>query len=248
MIRVITIEREYGSGGADIARKLAERLGWHRGDDVASALIPQFYFDYLRGGTGNPLAGVVKHNQMDLRGLAALFGKINSLLDTRGSLDDEKSLDLFGLSRFLERRGERDRAHTTCVKAMDAGLPAEFRPLMGYASETLPGVWRGPHEHHAQADCFCFLGPSTFEIRLWDNRPASPTFWHHETALVGANNPMLVIVPPGVVHAYRNVGSAPGLIINCPDRLYRGAGKQELVDEIRHENDPATPFRIDDAI
>src|SRR6202453_1486231 len=27
MIRVVTIEREYGSGGADIARKLAERLG-----------------------------------------------------------------------------------------------------------------------------------------------------------------------------------------------------------------------------
>ncbi|HXA75562.1 MAG TPA: ribonuclease H-like domain-containing protein, partial [Candidatus Acidoferrales bacterium] len=43
-----------------------ERLGWHRGNDVASALIPQFYFDYLRGGTADPLAGVVKHNQMDL--------------------------------------------------------------------------------------------------------------------------------------------------------------------------------------
>jgi cytidylate kinase len=28
MIRVLTIEREYGSGGADIARKLSERLGW----------------------------------------------------------------------------------------------------------------------------------------------------------------------------------------------------------------------------
>ena len=28
MIRVITIEREYGSGGADIAGKLAKRLGW----------------------------------------------------------------------------------------------------------------------------------------------------------------------------------------------------------------------------
>jgi cytidylate kinase len=32
MIRVITIEREYGSGGADIARKLAERLGWQLWD------------------------------------------------------------------------------------------------------------------------------------------------------------------------------------------------------------------------
>jgi cytidylate kinase len=28
MIKVLTIEREYGSGGADIARKLADRLGW----------------------------------------------------------------------------------------------------------------------------------------------------------------------------------------------------------------------------
>ncbi len=106
----------------------AARLGWHRGDDVASALIPQFYFDYLRGGTADPLAGVVKHNQMDLRGLAALFGKINSLLDERQSLADEDSLDLFGLSKFLQRRGDNQRAHSTCVRALDAGLPAEFRP------------------------------------------------------------------------------------------------------------------------
>ncbi len=28
MIRVITIEREYGSGGAEIARQVADRLGW----------------------------------------------------------------------------------------------------------------------------------------------------------------------------------------------------------------------------
>jgi hypothetical protein len=106
----------------------AERLGWHRGDDVASALIPQFYFDYLRGGTADPLAGVVKHNQMDLRGLAALFGRINSLLDERQSLAAEDSLDLFGLSKFLQRRGDNERAHSTCVKALDAGLPVEFRP------------------------------------------------------------------------------------------------------------------------
>ncbi|HXJ12174.1 MAG TPA: ribonuclease H-like domain-containing protein [Candidatus Limnocylindrales bacterium] len=106
----------------------AARLGWHRGDDVASALIPQFYFDFLRGGSADPLAGVVKHNQMDLRGLAALFGKINSLLDERQPLADENSLDLFGLSRFLQRRGDNKRAHSTCVQSLDAGLPTEFRP------------------------------------------------------------------------------------------------------------------------
>ena len=34
MIRVLTIEREYGSGGGGIARKLAERLGWKLWDQL----------------------------------------------------------------------------------------------------------------------------------------------------------------------------------------------------------------------
>ena len=103
------------------------RLGWHREDDIVSATIPQIYFDYLRGGVGYPLVGVVKHNQMDLRGLASLFGKINVLLDAQNSEPDTDSLDLFGLSRFLHRKGEKDRAHSACSRALDAGLPVEFR-------------------------------------------------------------------------------------------------------------------------
>ena len=104
-------------------------LGYHREEDVSSALIPQYYFDYLRGGPPDPLAGVAKHNQMDLRGLAALYGKINQLLDEQeASLAETDSLDLFGLSRFLNRRGEKHRAHSVCTRAMDAGLPPEFRP------------------------------------------------------------------------------------------------------------------------
>src|SRR5439155_1763574 len=85
----------------------APRLGWHRENDVSSALIPQFYFDYLRGGPAEPLAAVVRHNQMDLRGLAALFGKINGLLSEQADgVMEIESLDLFGLSRFLQRRGQ----------------------------------------------------------------------------------------------------------------------------------------------
>jgi len=34
MIRVVTLEREYGSGGADIAKKLADRLGWKLWDHL----------------------------------------------------------------------------------------------------------------------------------------------------------------------------------------------------------------------
>jgi len=107
----------------------AEQLGWNREDDVLSALIPQFYFDYLRGGSAQPLAGVVRHNQLDLRGLAALSTKMCSLLDTREKENGEMhSLDLFGLSKFLRKRGERERAHTACAKALQSGLPTEYRP------------------------------------------------------------------------------------------------------------------------
>ena len=107
----------------------APRLGWHREDDIASALIPQYYFDYLRGGPRDPIAGIVRHNQMDLRGLAALFGRINTLLASQETdRDGIDSLDLFGLSRFFERRGDSDRAHVACTQALDLGLPSEFRP------------------------------------------------------------------------------------------------------------------------
>src|SRR6266851_5059659 len=127
----------------------APRLGWRREDDVPSSLIPQFYFDYLRGGSPGPLAGVVRHNRMDLRGLAALFGKINSLLGEHAcGRNDIDSLDLFGLSRFLNRRGESRRAHSACAQALDLGLPAEFsararRDLALLASR------RGDHEQAA---------------------------------------------------------------------------------------------------
>jgi uncharacterized protein YprB with RNaseH-like and TPR domain len=107
----------------------APRLGWHREDDVTSSLIPQYYFDYLRGGPADPLVGVLRHNQMDLRGLAALFGKINTLLASQDKdRDGVDSLDLFGLSRFFERRGDSGRAHVACSQALDLGLPAEFQP------------------------------------------------------------------------------------------------------------------------
>ncbi len=96
---------------------------------MASALIPQYYFDYLRGGPAEPLAGVVRHNQMDLRGLAALFCKVNELLSAAPNATSEiESLDLFGLSRFLQRRGDPDRAHSACAQALTMGLPAEFLP------------------------------------------------------------------------------------------------------------------------
>ena len=42
MIRVITIDREYGSGGADIAKALADRLGWRLWDQALTNEIARY--------------------------------------------------------------------------------------------------------------------------------------------------------------------------------------------------------------
>lgn len=124
-------------------------------------------------------------------------------------------------------------------------LAGEFYPVMSYISFTRPGVQRGPHEHVDQADLFCFIGPSTFDLRLWDNRIDSPTYNYFMNIFVGEENPMAVIVPKGVVHGYKNVGVVDGMVINCPNRLYMGEKKCGPIDEIRHEDDPDTIYRME---
>lgn len=124
-------------------------------------------------------------------------------------------------------------------------LDPEFYPAMSYVSTTNPGVTRGPHEHADQADFFCFIGPSNFKLRLWDNRAGSETFNNVITLVAGEESPKSVLIPAGVVHAYQNVGLIPGVVLNCPNRLYMGDGKKHKIDEIRHEDDPNTVYRIE---
>ncbi len=127
----------------------------------------------------------------------------------------------------------------------DDELAESLQPVMMYVSQTLPGVARGPHEHVDQTDGFAFIGPSDFKLYLWDIRDTSATKGHRTVVTLGASNPAAVWVPPGVVHAYRNVGDVPGLVFNAPNRLYAGKGKKEPVDEIRHEEAEPGRFPMD---
>jgi uncharacterized protein len=99
-------------------------LGWDRGADLLSDLIPQIYFDYLRGGPPERLVPVLNHNQMDLRGLAALSSRILSLLSDAETLGQD-GLELFGVSRICEKQGEHTRARNLYEKSIASILPSE---------------------------------------------------------------------------------------------------------------------------
>jgi dTDP-4-dehydrorhamnose 3,5-epimerase len=156
---------------------------------------------------------------------------------TRGKIQD---VVVYPIKKFVDERG------WLAELFRHDEIEKDFYPAMAYVSVTEPNVQRGPHEHVDQADLFCFIGPGNFKLRLWDNRVDSPTYRFIMTMFVGADNAQAVIIPKGVVHAYKNVSTTEkGMVINCPNRLFMGEGKKEEIDEIRHEDDPETIYLID---
>lgn len=139
------------------------------------------------------------------------------------------------MTRYTDKRGWLIELYR------DDELPEGFKPVMSYISVTLPGIARGPHEHVNQTDGFIFLF-GKMELHLWDSREGKGDF--HEVHVVGVDNPVFVTVPPGVVHAYKNIGDVDGMVLNFPDQLYAGWGKKEPVDEIRHEEEATSRYKL----
>jgi uncharacterized protein len=111
-------------GSVRLAELERHVLGWERGADVMSELIPSIYFDYLRGGSPDPLVPIFHHNQMDLRGLAALATRVLALL-ADPEQHGQDALELFGVSRICERRGETVRARELYERSLNSELPED---------------------------------------------------------------------------------------------------------------------------
>ena len=141
-------------------------------------------------------------------------------------------------------------------------LLEEHQPEMSYISMTLPGIIRGPHEHEFQSDIFAFIGPGDFEVHLWERRvnedeyPINDVpltsdmlrerhYIYHEKHRFGRQNPAAIIVPPGIVHAYKNISEEYGYTMNFPNQLYGGPGKKYPIDEMRYEEKHSSLFQLD---
>ena len=149
--------------------------------------------------------------------------------------DRIKGVEVDLLDRFKDSRG-----WLVEMWRNDGPFPSE----MAYMSVTMRGQSRGPHEHVDQTDMFIFPGYGRFEFRMWDNREDSSTHGVHMRFVMEYDSIVRVVVPPGVVHGYKCVGTTHGIVINLPDKLYGGEMQLETVDEIRHE-DSDSPYSME---
>jgi dTDP-4-dehydrorhamnose 3,5-epimerase len=88
-----------------------------------------------------------------------------------------------------------------------------------YLSVAYPGVVKGWHYHKQQTDCFAVV-KGMLKVVLYDRREGSPTHGEINEFFMGGKNPILITIPPEVVHGVKAVGGEAGYLINCPNKPY----------------------------
>ncbi|HET8549649.1 MAG TPA: dTDP-4-dehydrorhamnose 3,5-epimerase family protein [Bryobacteraceae bacterium] len=99
--------------------------------------------------------------------------------------------------------------------------------LDGYPRETLqvsaalsyPGTIKAFHFHRHQTDVWVPV-QGMFQVALVDLRERSRTFGAKNTLYIGVLRPWQVLIPPGVGHGYKVLGSEPGVLVYATDQFY----------------------------
>jgi dTDP-4-dehydrorhamnose 3,5-epimerase len=114
-----------------------------------------------------------------------------------------------------------DRGYFLEVQRIGCGLPAHFPPAQTQISAALnyPGTIKAFHFHLYQTDCWSPV-QGMFQVALVDLRLGSPTFGARNTLYVGALRPWQILIPPGVGHGYKVIGSDPAMLVYATDRFY----------------------------
>jgi len=115
-----------GHGSCRLVALERELLSFVRGPDVAGAMIPRAYFEYLQRRTSSVLYSVFTHNVYDVVSLAALtVHACDRVMLEPAALDDP--LDLYSLARVLETSANWRRAIEIYDMALAGGVEEPIR-------------------------------------------------------------------------------------------------------------------------
>ena len=108
-----------------------------------------------------------------------------------------------------------------------------------YLTTAYPGVVKAWHYHKKQTDNFtCVHG--MMKVVLYDARTDSPTYRALMEVVIGDKNPALIVVPPGVYHGFKALGTETAYFLSIPTLPYNYAEPDEFrlppnTDEIQYD-------------
>ena len=107
-----------------------------------------------------------------------------------------------------------------------------------YLSVVYPGVVKGWHYHKKQTDHFVFV-KGMAKVVLVDTRESSSTKGEVNEFFMGENNPILLVIPPFVLHGMKGIGTEAAYLVNTPTEHYN----YDEPDEFRvPAHDPSIPY------
>jgi len=104
-----------------------------------------------------------------------------------------------------------------------------------YLTTAYTGVVKGWHYHKKQIDNMVVV-KGMMKIVLYDEREGSSTKGEVNEFFMGIHNPLLLQIPPLVLHGFKCISEEEAIVINCPTETYN----YEDPDEFRidpHKND-----------
>ncbi len=95
-----------------------------------------------------------------------------------------------------------------------------------YITTSYPGVVKAWHMHKLQSDHMCVI-TGRVKFVLYDARESSPTYGEINELFFGDQNRMLVQIPPGIYHGFKNIGVDECHVLNLPTEVYKHANPDE---------------------
>jgi uncharacterized protein YprB with RNaseH-like and TPR domain len=101
-------------------------LGVERIGDLAGALIPYVYFEYLRTREAARMFPIFHHNALDILTLACLTGIVPYAFRDPEAGPLRNGAEMAGIARWLRAAGELEQSRKLFRRAIDAGLKDEL--------------------------------------------------------------------------------------------------------------------------
>ena len=162
----------------------SQLLGVERTDDIPSAWIPYFYFDYIQTGDARRIQQVFYHNQMDILSMVALAGRIHLVYHDPQAALPRKGIEHFALGRLFWEHGQREKAipcFKIALKRCDDDLSWEVMKWLSMAfkktgqGERALSLWAEMVSWPLKKDAFPYIELAKYhEHRLkdWDKAMA----------------------------------------------------------------------------
>jgi dTDP-4-dehydrorhamnose 3,5-epimerase len=114
-----------------------------------------------------------------------------------------------------------DRGYFLEVARIGQGFTRHYPKETTQVSAALsyPGTIKAFHFHRRQTDCWVPVD-GMLQVALVDLRAQSPTFGARNTLYVGALRRWQLLIPPGVAHGYKVIGTSPAWLVYLTDRFY----------------------------